>query len=267
MESNTYSVKITNHLKTKDYVEYEINLVSNTNPNFHIKFYERYSKLKVLHDQLRKETTATNFPKFPPKKFWGSTDEKFLAQRQTELNVYLNALFSSNEFSNLPSLQKWIKEAIAHHKKTEEKAAAQKVAENKENDNNKLNKDQSGNVDLQVNKENEIARIRQIIEIYSKKFISIEQSQDYEYQENEENNEIEKEYNNICTTAKIFASKDNSNLVGKIQSNYNDTIKAIKVDDNNCQLALDILNKFINDFYPKIDNIYDTKELLINFNK
>ncbi len=73
------------------------------------KILKRYSELKNLNDILRKETPSNSFPKFPPKKFFGSSNEEFIIKRQQELNSYFISL--SNEFSQLPSLIKFIEES------------------------------------------------------------------------------------------------------------------------------------------------------------
>lgn len=112
MEQQGYRLCIINHSKQTDHVEYLIRLVSMEDNSLSIQFLERYSNLKTLHDNLRKETMSTSFPRFPPKKFFGTTDEKFLNQRQTELNSYFDSIFNSKEFSQLPSLKKWIDEAL-----------------------------------------------------------------------------------------------------------------------------------------------------------
>jgi hypothetical protein len=79
---------------------------------------ERFSSLKNLHENFKKEANSINFPKFPPKKFFGSTDEKFLNQRQTALEHYFNTILGSKEFSNIPSLKKWVDEMIKKYNRS-----------------------------------------------------------------------------------------------------------------------------------------------------
>ena len=47
-------------------------------------------------------------PNFPPKKFFGNTDEIFLNQRQLSLNHYYEIITSSHIYSNLASFKSWI---------------------------------------------------------------------------------------------------------------------------------------------------------------
>lgn len=112
MEKNkNYILKFLNYTMG-GYVQYMIRLSTTEENSLGFEFLERYSVLKGLHDLMIKEAkliNINNFPKFPPKKFFGSTDEKFLNQRMIELDTYFNILLGSQEFSNLTTLINWIK--------------------------------------------------------------------------------------------------------------------------------------------------------------
>ena len=58
------------------------------------------------------ETNSKNFPKFPPKKFFGSNSETFIIKRQKELNAYFKIIFENQQFYYLKSLQNWIKRKV-----------------------------------------------------------------------------------------------------------------------------------------------------------
>ena len=114
MESERYKISVIGHTKKDGHIHYKINVEKNGQS---FSFLERYSGLRLLNDTMKKHTNKATFPKFPPKKFFGSTDEKFLNQRQTELNSYFEQIFNSNEFSQLPSLKKWIEDSLKKHRK------------------------------------------------------------------------------------------------------------------------------------------------------
>jgi hypothetical protein len=111
-----YNLVIVNHFKGKDYVEYIIQLIETNNPNNVIEFRERYSSLLNLHNSLEKEANSKNFPKFPPKKYFGNLNEDFIIKRQKDLNVYFKTIFENQNFFNLKSLQNWIKNIINSNK-------------------------------------------------------------------------------------------------------------------------------------------------------
>jgi hypothetical protein len=107
-----YKLYFINYKKRADHVDYIIRLNCLEDSRLFAEFSERYSTLKDLHDALKKETNSSNFPKFPPKKFFGNTDEKFLNKRQTDLQHYFNDILSSREFRQLPSLKAWLDNII-----------------------------------------------------------------------------------------------------------------------------------------------------------
>jgi hypothetical protein len=126
MKKERYNIKIIGHSKIDDHIEYIINAENN---GINFTFTERYSDLRNLSELMRKSTNKPTFPKFPPKKFFGGDDEKFLAKRQQELNVFFDGLCSSKDFINLPSFAKFIETC----KKTmkENKVAVEKKEEKK----------------------------------------------------------------------------------------------------------------------------------------
>ncbi|OMJ96062.1 hypothetical protein SteCoe_444 [Stentor coeruleus] len=52
------------------------------------KFYRRYSVLREVHDVFK--SLDGKVPEFPPRKFFGSRNPEFLAQRKADLESYLN---------------------------------------------------------------------------------------------------------------------------------------------------------------------------------
>ena len=107
MEAERYKIKIIGHTKIDNHTEYIISIEKNGTK---FSFSERYKNLKALDDLMRKYTNNNGFPKFPPKKFFGSEDEKFIIKRQNEINNYFEVISNHPKFSNLPPLLKFIEE-------------------------------------------------------------------------------------------------------------------------------------------------------------
>jgi len=107
MESQRYKIKVIGHTKIDDHMEYIINVEQNGKE---FSFTERYSGLRGLNESLRKSTNKLTFPKFPPKKFFGSEDEKFIIKRQQEINIYFELICKDPDFVSLPPLIKFIEE-------------------------------------------------------------------------------------------------------------------------------------------------------------
>ncbi len=97
------SIQIFNHQIKDNIVTYTIEIKLNNKQSIIIK--ERYSELLNLHNAMSKEA---KLPNFPPKKYFGNTDENFLNQRQLSLNEYYEIITSSHIYSNLPSFKSWI---------------------------------------------------------------------------------------------------------------------------------------------------------------
>lgn len=107
MESDKYIIKVIDHIKKEGHMHYIINVEKN-GQNF--SFTERYSGLRGLNEALRKSTNKLTFPKFPPKKFFGSEEEKFIIKRQQEINTYFELICKDPDFATLPPLMKFIEE-------------------------------------------------------------------------------------------------------------------------------------------------------------
>jgi hypothetical protein len=121
---NNLKLRFTKWVKSEDHVEYQIKIISTKDDNLNVDFNQRYSSLRDLHDVLRKEANTSKFPKFPPKKYFGNTDERFLNQRMAALDHYFNQVFE--DFSHLNQLKKWIDDKIT--KCTVKKVAKENIA-------------------------------------------------------------------------------------------------------------------------------------------
>lgn len=186
-KGNKYKINVTNHSKQGDHVEYLIRITSSDEPNLSIEFLERYSNLKSLHDKLRSEHTSSSlFPNFPPKKFFGSTDSKFLIQRQSDLNSYFNEIYKSTVLYNLPSYQKWIEFILKKYLNTAPKDKGNKIKQ-KEIQEKPLTPE----------------ALKKIVDEYSKQFHDFFSNQINEKEEDD----IEKNYEQIINENSVFKRK------------------------------------------------------------
>ena len=107
MESERYKIKVIGHTKVENHTEY---IISIENKESSFSFSERYSNLKTLNDLMKKSTNNNAFPKFPPRKFFGTEDEKFINKRQEDINNYFEIISNNPQFISLPPLIQFIKE-------------------------------------------------------------------------------------------------------------------------------------------------------------
>lgn len=119
-------------------MEYIINVEQNGKE---FSFTERYSGLRGLNESLRKSTNKLTFPKFPPKKFFGSEDEKFIIKRQQEINIYFELICKDPDFVSLPPLIKFIEEK---QKKQNVKGTPQIKKENVKDEQSEVKKSLKG---------------------------------------------------------------------------------------------------------------------------
>ena len=97
------SIQIFNHQIIDNKTVYTMEIKLNNKQSMILAV--RYSELLLLHNAMSKEA---KLPNFPPKKFFGNTDEIFLNQRQLSLNHYYEIITSSHIYSNLTSFKRWI---------------------------------------------------------------------------------------------------------------------------------------------------------------
>jgi len=149
--NNFLKCRFTKWNKTDDHIEYIIKIISTKDDNINVDFSSRYSILRDLHDILRKEANTSKYPKFPPKKYFGNTDEKFLNQRMAALDHYFNQVFE--EFSNLKELKKWIEDKFTKFAKKQVKEVPKEdksIQKTKQDDNKnqkKINEDKIASVE------------------------------------------------------------------------------------------------------------------------
>ena len=259
MESLKYKITVISHSKTTGHTTYIIKIEKD---NKSITFSERYSNLKSFHDSLKKETNNNALPKFPPKKFFGSEDEKFLIKRQQELNNYFEALCSSDEFTSLPAFKKFIENAKNTGKNTTNTPQIEQPKKIQEIQSNEINTKVSKEIKNSKNTEEEYSKI---VEEYVKKYIDMGYAAEQEINEENEkkylklfsevkfeggNNEIDK---NINKESKIEAGNDdNFNLIGNEDSSVTELKNNIK------QKMENVLKE-----YKTLEDVYNTSKLIV----
>ena len=246
MESERYKISVIGHTKKDNHIHYKINVEKN-GKNF--SFLERYSGLRVLNDTMKKYTNKPTFPKFPPKKFFGSEEEKFIIKRQQEINTYFENICKDPDLSTLPPLIKFI----------EDKISKQNLSENTE----------------QIKKEN-----IKIEEKELKKSLKNSNEKDYEKIVKELNKKFY-EMDKILYDKENVNDNDNDTFIQYFKNNkinFEDfNIKLEKGDENNFNFInnndADNLNSFENSIkekYQKVDeliqnfaNMYNTNDILV----
>ena len=246
MESERYKISVIGHTKKDNHIHYKINVEKN-GKNF--SFLERYSGLRVLNDTMKKYTNKPTFPKFPPKKFFGSEEEKFIIKRQQEINTYFENICKDPDLSTLPPLIKFI----------EDKISKQNLSENTE----------------QIKKEN-----IKIEEKELKKSLKNSNEKDYEKIVKELNKKFY-EMDKILYDKENVNDNDNDTFIQYFKNNkinFEDlNIKLEKGDENNFNFInnndADNLNSFENSIkekYQKLDELiqnfakmYNTNDILV----
>ena len=252
MEADRYKIKIIGHTKIDTHTEY---IISIEKKGINFSFSERYKNLKALDDLMKKYTNNNGFPKFPPKKFFGSEDEKFIIKRQNEINNYFEVISNHPEFSKLPPLLKFIEE------KKEKYAVTNKKTESQMASVTQLKKD------LEVKPEKEIKKSMKKTDDDYNKIINDFISQFYDmsggYYDKDMISE-NKSYEKFFDNNKIM---DNNEKNKSIEPGNEKNFVLIYQNDS----EVDALEKEIREKIEKItnlnmtlDNNYDTKGIIVS---
>ena len=233
-------IKIIGHSKKSDHTEYIISVEKNGQT---FTFNERYSGLRNLSESMRKFANKATFPKFPPKKFFGGDDEKFLIKRQQELNTFFELVSKDKEFSSLPPLEKFIKEKIEKNDKSMN-AVKMKPKEEKMEE-KELKKSLKKSLEKDFNK---------IVNQYTNKFFNM-------------NNEREIENDNI-KFIDYFKNNKISSIDNDIKIDSGDENNFSKINKEELYLKSiedNIRHKFlkISELYKSFDDIYSTEGILV----
>ena len=248
MESDKYKIQVIGHSKKDGHTEYVISVEKNGST---FTFTERYSGLRNLSEAMRKSTNKGNFPKFPPKKFFGGDDEKFLSKRQQELNNYFELISKDTDFTSLPPFVKFIKE--------------KKEKEEKKENINKINTQQ---VKKEVEKVEEKEKIRSFQEIDNecKKIVK-----DYNplfyymsnfYDKESENNNTK--FIKFFKSNKIVNNENESNIM--IDKGEENNFDFINKDENHLDsIENNIKEKIgkVSELCESLEGIYSTEEIVV----
>ena len=242
-----YKIKVIGHTKIETHTEYII-CIEKKEINF--SFQERYKNLKLLNDLMKKSTKNNAFPKFPPKKLFGTEDEKFIIKREKELNYYFEIISSHPEFSNLSPLIKFIEE------KKEKYFHINKKNNSKETDNtNKLKKeiekkDEKGLKKLEVD-------YSSVVKEFSSKFYDMNNY--YDKDMINDNNSYVKYFENNKIDISI---NSNTTLDSGNENNFsyiNKTDNILESIENQIKEKMGRLS----DLYKSFDEVYEAKEIIV----
>jgi hypothetical protein len=249
MESERYKIKVIGHKNIEDHTEFVISIEKK---GINFSFSERYSNLKALNDLMKRSTKNKDFPIFPPKKFFGSTDEKFLIKRQQELDKYFETISNHPEFSTLAPLVKFIQEKKEKYGSSSTKNLSQLTpsAQLKKD----LEKKSEKELKKSIKKKDE--DFNKIVNDYSSQFYDMNTYYDKEMT-NESNVFI-----NYFNNNKISNNENNSKIESGNDSNFN----FISQDES----TLESIEGKIKEKIEKIskvklsfDTIYDTKGIIV----
>ena len=238
MESDKYIIKVVGHVKKEGHMHYIIDVEKN-GQNF--SFTERYSGLRGLNEAMRKYTTKLTFPKFPPKKFFGSEEEKFIIKRQQEINTYFELICKDPDFVTLPPLIKFIEEKRSKQNVIEKTAQIKKEPVKVEEKDLKKN----------IPNNNSAKDYENIIKELNSKFYKVDTM----------NDDSSEKFIKFFKNNKINTEND-IKLDGGDENNFN----LIKNDEINFKhyedLNKDKISK-IQDLYQSLDNIYKTEGIIV----
>lgn len=256
MESKGYKIRVINHNKTQDHVEY---IISFEKDGQVYRFSERYSNLKALNDLLKKEAANNSFPKFPPKKFFGSDDENFLKKRQQELNNYFEAVCANEEFASLSSLKKFLENNIQQIEPINKTNLKQSIGNSNTPNISPVIPQRQSPSDLKKSNEEILKYIKEV----RNKFLDLSY-----YSDPEVNEENEEKYNKLIKDENIM-NKDTikiSLLLTNIQPGDDNTFQLIGVNDENFNNIEKLIKEKMDKIYDDVknmDEIYDTSGLIV----
>ena len=246
MESERYKIKVIGHKNIDDHTEFVISIEKK---GINFSFSERYSHLKALNDLMKRCTKSKDFPIFPPKKFFGSTDEKFLIKRQQELDKYFETISNHPEFSGLAPLLKFIQE------KKEKYGASNAKNVSQISPSSSLKKDLDNKPEKELKKSIK-KKDEDLVNDYSSQFYDMNTYYDKE----------------MTSDNNIFVNYFNNNKISNIENN----IKLESGSDNNFNLicqdesTLESIEDKIKEKIDKLSNLYlsleqkyDTKGIVV----
>lgn len=241
MESKKYKVNIINHERNEGHVLYVL-LVEDLLTGLKINFSERYSNLRNLYEVMKKESCHKNFPSFPPKKFFGREDEKFIKTREKDLNEFFEKINNNEIFSKLPSFIKYIEDNA-------KKNPIQQSNQLKINNNKSIINCYKGKRLTPDEYKKECLEGKKIVDNYNAQFISL----DYDIDINSnEKNEIK--YKNLMEENMILNDKDKIDL-NEIDKGNDDNLNFIGNKDEYYDNIINNIKKIIEVKFEKFYNM------------
>ena len=257
MEQKRYTIKVIGHSKIEGHTEYTL-IIENDKISF--LFSERYSNLKKLNDIMKNESKNNkDFPKFPPKKFFGSEDEKFLQKRQQGINLFFEILCKNPNFSKLPLFIKYIEEKKQKFYVEKEKKDIRPPLDQSTQTTENISQDssQEGTIVMTDNDiKNNDEDFDKIVNEFSKKFYNINSI--YEKDIIDNNNSFVKFFKN-----NKIESQENTNLSPSDDNNFD----FIGKNNGNFE-TIEILNKKkldeVVNILKLVEEKYDINGIIIN---
>ena len=248
MESKRYKIKIIGHIKIGTHIEYTISIEKD---GVIFTFSERYKNLKSLNDLMKKSTKNNAFPKFPPKKLFGTEDENFIMKREKELNDYFEIISNHPEFSILPTLIKFIED------KKEKYLQINKENISKAIDTNKVKKEneKKSEKDIKNNLKKSDVDYANVVKEFSSKFYDMNNY--YDKDMSNDNDGYVKYFENNTIDISIGS---NTTLDSGNENNFS----YINKNDNTLESIENQIKEKISDLYKSFDDAYEAKEIIVS---
>ena len=201
---------------------------------------------------MKKFTSSNAFPKFPPRKFFGAEDEKFITKRQQDLNNYFEIISNNPQFSNLPPLVKFIKEK----KEKYGPSSSKNIAQVKPDIQLKKDLEKSPQVELKKSMKKDKEDYNKIVNDFTSQFYDMNSYYDKEMT-NDNDSFVKYFKNNKINSSDNNLESGNDNNFNFISQNENDSslesiekLIKIKIDD-------------ISELYKSYDLTYNTKGIIV----
>lgn len=253
-----FHIQFQKHFMDGDHVMYHILLFSKEDSNKSIEFSDRYSSLLDLHNKFSKESNSKNYPKFPPKKYLGSKEEKFLNQRLSALQSYFSNILSHKEFSQLKSVRAWIADLMRKYYKSEKKQDQVKPKDEKEVKKVQMTSSEKENGGQMKDM---LSQFDEIVKRYSKQFIDLTPEMNGNL-DSEEFHAKEKKYNEVLSKFEF-----NSQLFDIPKGNDNN-FQCLGLDESEVDNYKKFMNEKLKDMAEsisfKIAEGFNTEKLIIN---
>ena len=104
----TYKVKFIKYNCIEGHIDYIIKVMGSRSTKFYLQ--DRYSEIRSYWLNMLKEYNESIPPTFPPKKWFGNTDEEFIRQRMDELGGFFNTVLADPKLASCELTKNYFKE-------------------------------------------------------------------------------------------------------------------------------------------------------------